>query len=106
MSFDFSSTVLGPAMAIFGEPVTYIPEGLAQLAISGIYKEAYQVITIKDGAPVSTTKPALGVKLDQFPPGFAPAQGDQVLLRARRFTIADVQPDGIAGAMLLLNELT
>ena len=107
MSVDFDTLANGPAVATFGQAVTYQPVAGAPFAITGIFDEAWQDVEFEESrhgrrVPVSTVKPALGVRLADFPPGVTPAQGDSfTLISGESHVVADVQPDGFGMAYLL-----
>jgi hypothetical protein len=69
---------------------------------SAVFDAAHKEITFKEGAPISTLRPVLGVRLSLFPMGVAPQQGDRVTLRSILYKVADVQPDGHGHALLIL----
>ncbi len=122
---DWDSVVIGPAVAIFGEPVLYQPMisagpigpldsrivGGAAFQIIGVFDSEYvelQPLGIGDmiGMPsqISSARPVLGIQLSQFTT--PPAQGDvlTIVLTGQRYVVAEVRPDGHGGAKLLLNE--
>jgi hypothetical protein len=101
---DWDTLVLGPAMAQFGEAVTYAFAGAAPVAISGVYDEQYTAVDVVDGQGVTSSMPVLGVQLSQLPA--LPQQGDQLTIvrTAQRFSVREVRPDGHGWAKLLLNQ--
>jgi hypothetical protein len=104
VAIDFSTLVLGPAMAAFGEPVTYDPVEGDAFALTAVVDLAHAEVSFTDGAPVSTVKPMLGVRLADFPAGIAPQQDDQATVRGTLYDVVDVEPDGQGGAMLVMQE--
>lgn len=101
MPVPFDQLLIGPALAVFGEATTYTPAAGQVFTLQGAFLSAYKTVEFQDGAAASTQSPALDVRLSDFPAG-APAPGDTVLVRGALYSVADVQPDGIGGAKLLL----
>lgn len=101
------------AAAQTGSKWTYTPQGGQPFDIDVIYDEAWATIAVQAMgrgaiAPVSTTKPAVLVRLADVPQGVILQQDDALLdhVKARTFTVADTQPDGMGCMRLFLNETT
>jgi hypothetical protein len=116
---DFDRLVNAPCEKIFGVSANkggkahYTPPGGGDgVDVDGIYDESWRSVQVASGRhgmsmPVSTTSPCFGVRAAAFPSGTVPKQdGTLVLAQGRRFTIADVQPDGFDWFYLMLNEIT
>lgn len=109
MAVNWDSLVNAPALAVYGEAVTYTPAGGPSTSpgpfpLSGVFDEAYRQIDVYSESPVSSTVPQLGVQLVTFPAGVTPLQGDRILIRGASYTVREVQPDSHGWARLLLNE--
>jgi hypothetical protein len=110
MAIDWDAHVLAPLFAQFAEDVqpTYTPKGGTPFAIDGVFERAYQEVLIDaeaaGGVGMNTVKPALGVRLAQFPD--PPVQGDKVFVASVGLTyvVNNVQPDGLGWAWLILNK--
>ncbi len=100
---DWDALVLGPAVGIFGEPVTYTYAAGAPISITGVYDEQYVGVDVADGQQVTSSMPVLGVRLSQFP--LMPQQGDTLFIQrtAETFVVKEVRPDGHGAAKLMLN---
>jgi len=106
---DLDATVLAATMSVWGEEglgkpsVTYSPASGSPFTLpQAVFEKAYTRVEFADGTPVSTTRPALGVRLSLFPSGVSPAQGDQVTVRGEVYNVFDVRPDGEGHALLIL----
>ena len=101
---DHRNRLLGIAMKTFGgkDPVTYTPVSGAPVSIMGVFNEAYQPIDNATGLPLSSTQPALGVRLSDLPA--APRKGDKATIKTKTYKVMDSHPDGGGGAILLLHE--
>jgi hypothetical protein len=104
---DMADRMLGVAVRTFshagesGEPlVEYIPQSGSAFTISGVFDKAYVAVTAGNEASFSDAFPALGVQLSQF--AVPPEQDDQVRIDGVLYRVDDVQPDGVAGALLKL----
>ena len=89
----------------FTTTLTYTPIVGAPFTLKGIFDAAYQQIELLDGASVQTIRPRLGVRLRDFPPGFPPKEGDRCTINSVNYRVAESQPDGEAGAALMLHKL-
>lgn len=105
---DFAALVLGPALAVFGEPVTVTPTAsqpaVAPYQARGVWSFKPVEIPLSEGGDHSTNVPALGVRLADFT--VAPDQGDFFALRGKTYVAVDVTPDGQGGADVILREAT
>jgi hypothetical protein len=103
---DFDALVLAPAIQVFGEPATYTPDGGSPTAVTGVFDAAHKLVTVDMGeesfhtAGVSTTAPAFGIRLKDFP--VPPEQGDGLRVRDTDYVVMDIHPDGHGGAHLIL----
>lgn len=107
--FDIDGLILGPLAGVFAEPAVMTrAHDLSQVAISGVFDEAYLPVAAiggdlgMDGIHVTTASPALGVRLSAIP-GACPRQGDQLLIRGKTYAVKEVQPDSHGWALLILN---
>jgi hypothetical protein len=119
---NWDSLVLGPTMAVFGQPVLYqpmapqytggplVPHG-APLTITAVFDENYRKLDplatgdlIGRSSYVTSARPVLGVRLSLLP--VRPTQGDRltIVLTAQVFAVGEVEPDRHGHALLLLND--
>lgn len=97
-------------MAQTGQGDTYTtPDGTTTVPFNGVFDEAWREVEFKTSRhsasfPVSTTKPAMGTQLSQFPTDTPPVAGGTVirLFNGVSYKISDVRPDGISGWVLLI----
>jgi hypothetical protein len=101
------------AAAQTGSKWTYTPQGGDPFDIDVIYDEAWSTLGVQGigrggFAPVSTTKPAILMRLKDVPQGIFLKQDDTMRdnASARSFSVADAQPDGMGCMRLMLNEIT
>lgn len=103
---DFDALVLAPAMQVFGEPATYTPDGGDAVAVTGVFDAAHKLVEVDVGQDsggtvgVSSTAPAFGIRLKDFPS--SPEQGDGLRVRGTDYVVIDIHPDGHGGAHLIL----
>jgi hypothetical protein len=102
MPVDFDATVNAAAMAAFGQAATYAPKDSDAFALNGDFRSSHSEVTVSEGAPVSTTVPVMFVRLADFPAGISPAQNDTLMVNGVEYRVADIEPDAIGGAKLLL----
>ena len=98
---DFAALVLGPAMAVFGQPITLTPvasqPGKPAYPARGVFASKPVQIRLDDGGIHSTVQPTLGIRLVDY--AVPPMQDDLVVIPGvGTFAIADVNPDGQGGA--------
>jgi hypothetical protein len=127
---DLDGLIIGPCMAVFGEPVAYygtsslVPGGTGTLAtqvtgspvtvIQGVYDESYLPLqplganqpglaSLAMGAlpNITAALPVLGIRAADLP--VPPEQGDRLTVRGQDFLVREVQADGHGGIKLLLN---
>lgn len=102
---DWQSVVVGPCLAVFGEPATYSARAWSmEFEVSVVFDDAFKVVTMSsDGSDVLSTFPAAGVNLADFP--LMPAQGDLLtrISNGKVYTVREVRADSHGGAMLILN---
>lgn len=101
------------AAAQTGSKWSYTPQVGEPFDVDVIYDEAWATIAVQAMgrgaiAPVSTTKPAVLVRLADVPVGVTLQQDDDLRdnVKARTFTVSDTQPDGMGCMRLFLNETT
>ncbi len=104
---DFASLVLGPAMAVFGQPVTVtplksVPGGIAYPAQALFAEKAVTIQLEGSDGFHQTVQPELGIRLDDFV--VAPVQGDAIDMAQGAFVIFNVVLDGQGGATLVLRK--
>lgn len=99
------------AAAQTGSKWTYTPQGGQAFDIDVIYDEAWATIGVQAVgrgaiAPVSTTAPAVLVRLADVPQGVKLQQGDALLnnVTAKTYSVADTLLDGMGCMRLILNE--
>jgi hypothetical protein len=103
---DLDALVIGPTIAIFGEPVTYADEQGVIQTVSGVFDSAYRALPALGGEYVmdihsTVLVPVLGVRMSDFP--VSPYQGMELTIRSNVYAIKEVQTDGHGHAKLLLN---
>jgi len=107
MPVNWGADVLGPLMGVFGEPVQYRPVAGGQLAVTGVFDDAYQKEMLFDDASIglTTVQAVLGVQLSQF--SSVPAQNDQLTVTrtGATYVVKDVRIDSRGGAKLVLSRM-
>lgn len=107
MPVDWDAIVIGPTVAVFGEPVQYQPRVGLPLTIGGVFDDAYQKEMLFSDASVeiTTVQAVLGVQLSQFK--VLPAQNDQLTVESTgtSYVVKDVRVDGRGGAKLILSKM-
>lgn len=100
----FDTLVLGPCMAVFGQPVSYTPTGYAApIVVTGIFQRGYSETAFgADGVPVMNRMPVLGVQQGQFPAGVVPSQGDTLVVAGLSYQVTAPEPDGRGHVLLKL----
>jgi hypothetical protein len=107
---DFDALVNSTVVATFPTSVVYTTAASnapATFALNGVFDEAWREVEFKTSRhsgsmSVSTTKPAFGTQVSQFPAGSSPQAGDTLVLNDETYTVSDVRPDGISGWVLLI----
>jgi hypothetical protein len=101
------------ALAQTGRKWTYTPADGDPFDIDVIYDEAWSTLEIRGVsrgglAPIATTKPAVLLQLKDVPSGIVLQEDDALRdnVKARTFTVAHIQPDGMDCSRLMLNETT
>lgn len=106
MPIDWSEAVIGPLMAVFGEPATYKPAAGGAFAITGVFDDAYlkEVMFEDASSGVTTVSAVLGVQLSKF--AVLPAQNDslQIASTGSTYLVREVRVDSRGGAKLLLTK--
>lgn len=106
MAVDVDGLAGAAAIAAFGVEVSYtVAGGLTSFTVRGVFDRHHAATRIgEDGAPVSVRETLLGVRLADFPAGVEPAAGDgPVVVGGNAYDVADVRPDGLGGAALVLS---
>lgn len=108
---DFDSLVNSVVLNTFGEAsrgvtITYTRRGGATFPLSIVFDAAWSNVEMQARGgvrlPVSTTKPAFGCRLSDFPDNLPPKQGDTMTRSGdRTYTVSDVMPDGVSGWFLV-----
>ena len=99
---SFDTTVLAAAMNAFGQPVTYLPAGGAQIPITGVFDRAYRQISGTDnGAGELTLRPVLGCRASSFTQ--VPAENEQFLIAGAYYVVAEVEDDGLGHYTIFLH---
>ncbi|WP_349616931.1 head-tail joining protein [Azotobacter salinestris] len=101
-----ANRMLGVAVRTFSEPSVYwLTDGVepgVELP-QAVFDSAHVEIDPETQAPVSSTNPVLGVRLSDLPNERTPR--DRVRVRDQLYRISDVQPDGVAGALIVLKKV-
>ncbi|MEQ1320913.1 head-tail joining protein [Acinetobacter guillouiae] len=112
MAIDWQDKVLSPNVAVFGQPILYLPikdKYLVKHKLNGIFNEAYIDIQVVDGLHVTSVKPCVGLNLKDL--SVMPRQKDQIWVKASfgmplidtLYIVKEVRLDGHGGCHLLLN---
>lgn len=110
---SMAQRMLGVSIRAFSEPSAALdPEGAAYWLTNGVepgvplaqaaFDTAHVSVDPETGAPVSTNKPVLGVRVIDLPN--EPTNRDRVRARGVLYKISDVQPDGVAGVTIILQK--
>ncbi|MCX8016528.1 MAG: hypothetical protein N2690_01300 [Rhodocyclaceae bacterium] len=93
------------ALAVWGEPAQLRPATApaAVHALRGVFTDAYELMELIGDVGVASVRPALLVRQQDLP--LQPQPGDEIEVRARRWRIAQLQPDGYGMLRLLLQEV-
>jgi len=83
--------------------VKYIPKTGAPYDVTAVFDRAYVSIDPSTGVPISSNKPVIGVQLSAMQT--QPRPGDRVNIGGELFNVSDLQPDGVAGALLVLHKV-
>jgi hypothetical protein len=96
--------VLRSCIAEMGVDVGYTRAPADPVLVRGVYDGAYQLEELVDGLPLASIRPVLGVRLGDLPGGVA-LRGDTLgPLEGVNYRVANVQPDGQGGALLILEK--
>ena len=86
---------------VVGGPVTYTPGVGAAVEVEGVFDAAYRRLDL--GQPgVSTTSPAVFLLLVDLPSDPRTDFAATVTVNGVAYSVHEVQPDGIAGGVVLL----
>lgn len=110
---SMAQRMLGVSIRTFSEPtaaddpdgaVYWLTDGVAPgVALAqAVFDTAHVSVDPETGAPVSTNKPVLGVRLIDLPN--EPTNRDRVRARGVLYKIIDVQADGVAGVTIILQK--
>jgi len=106
---ELADCALVPAVEVFDHgDVTYTPPGsTTAYAIRGVFDAEHAAVDLDTGAPVDTTVPAVGVRLQDFIDlGLEhPVQDAELAVGSLVYVVRSVQPDGDGGARLELEQL-
>ena len=106
---ELADCALAPAVEVFDHgDVTYTPPGGdTAFPIRAIFDAEHAAVDLDAGAPIDTTVPAVGVRLQDFLDvvGEYPLQEGELAVGALVFLVRSVQPDGDGGARLELEQL-
>ena len=105
---DWDEIVLGPIMTVFGQEdgdIVFLPATGGQIALPGaVFNQHYLSVHMDhSGNPVSTIKPAIGVRAALFTQ--PPKQNDRIRFVSTGLTYAvnNVEDDGLGHLNLTLN---
>lgn len=110
---SMAQRMLGVSIRTFSEPSAALdPEGAVYWLTDGVepgvalaqavFDTTHVSVDPETGAPVSRNNPVLGVRLVDLPN--EPTNRDVVRARGVMYSIADVQPDGVAGITIILRK--
>jgi hypothetical protein len=100
---QYISAMVAPLKATFAQQVVIEIEDQAPFICRGIFTAANQTLTLsQSGVPVSSTQPVLEVFLSDLVQ--EPDEGDKVVITGQRYTIIDVDPDGLGFLKLMLHK--
>jgi len=104
MSINWDALVIGPTMAVFGEPITYTSAFQDPVTITGVFDDAWLAEAMfEDGSSgVTEVSAVLGVQLSQLP--FTPRPNDQLVVQrtGKKFIVREMRNDSHGWAKLLL----
>jgi hypothetical protein len=104
---NFDALVLGPAMAVFGQPITVTPlasqPGVAAYPAIGVFRAEPTSVPMDDGSIVASTIYTLGIRVSGFP--IPPRPEDKISVGGGDYWIDRVHPDGQGGAILTLKKV-
>lgn len=101
---DQTDNVMKICRDTFSTSCTYQPKTGPSYSITGIFDDAFQEVQTLDGALIQSTTPRLGVrKLDLLA---TPVSGDKVIINSKTYKVVEYRPDGEAGAVLILHNVT
>lgn len=86
-------------MREFGRAITYEPQNMLPVAITGVFDAAFERVSLDGGIAVADVQPALGVRLADLP--VMPTTGDVFSVAGVPYTVIEVQVDGQGGARLM-----
>lgn len=86
----------------FADVVMYYPASGSPYSIPGIFDAAYESVNMEATIPVASTTPML--RLQETAMILPPANGDQVVIRGKRYSVIEPEPDGVGIMKLRLHE--
>lgn len=99
MSFKaLSEAVVGLCNDVFGDDITYTPNGESAVVIKAVFNNAAYV----DIEGVVSLKPILKIDLNDL--DNAPAKGDRVAIEDVEYRVMESRPDGFGGSTLILQK--
>lgn len=102
--FDrINELAFGAELIVMAQEVLYRSLACGEFAVRGEFFSAYERIEIHDGMEYSSVHPMLKVRLSDF--AQPPQQGDRPIIAGVEYEVVDVEPDGHAGADLILRVL-
>ena len=102
MAWSLADTAIRAVRGEFGEAVEYRPAaGGGPYSIVAPFDEAYQTVRLEGEVEVAATRPVLDVRLADLP--VDPAEGDEVDVDGRTWTVEEVERDGRGSAKLYLH---
>lgn len=119
MGIDFDALLTGPVVDVLGYSVRHARATGAFSPARGVFERMHMDVGLSDaGAPMTGVRSVIGVRLRDFTGG-APTQGDRFQVAflgtsqteidplpsgavVEQFSVAEVQQDGVGGAVLVL----
>ncbi len=100
---DHDRLLNGPAMLIYGRPITYAPRSGVTFSTTGIFDRRYVEIGFgEDGQAISAMRTTLRVRKVDMLDTIPSEQGDTVFVGADQYRVIDVQEDPIDAYDLVL----
>lgn len=100
---DFNALCLAPCIAAFGQSAVYRPGAGPAVPLTGVFNEFSKDEKLDGGGDmIVTTRPILGINLNDIPSGVYPCEGELVVVDGRVWQIVDPITDGLGGMKLHL----
>lgn len=91
----------------FTTEFVYKPAAGGEHEMTGIFDEAFVSVEMLDGVPVQAVGPRIGVRLADIEAlGITPDAGDTITVGSKTYRVDAFQPDGEAGAVLILDRVS